>query len=385
MNNRSSSSREPGGSEEKTLAGDLESVRNLRAAKASAPLLDELANDIQALNERDLRAAVVCLVGPTGAGKSTLLNALAGVQVAQEGVDRPTTTTPVVYAPADIDELELGLQVDAKISRYQASADRPWSGHVLIDAPDVNSIRREHRDTVRALAAASDVLVVVLHHQAVVEEITTEFVDGWADRRRVAVVLNRVDQLSTDAAALLLAQVRETASERWGVDPDAVFGVSALRARENEGEDPGFRALVGWLAGLVDAGVVRGIRRTNREGTRRRLATEVGAIADATADDIGLIRSSLAEGWDTFADQANKDVARRLVVRRADVELALGAELAKRWRGPGGILLRIGMWGSVGTLGALALRRNPLAAGAFAVGGQVADKLRSSVAERRLE
>lgn len=364
---------------------DLRSVRELRAAKSRLPVLDELADDLSTVEARELRAAVVCLVGPTGAGKSTLLNALAGVAVATEGIDRPTTTTPVVYAPSDLDEKELQLGTAAKIAHYEASDARPWSGHVLIDAPDVNSIRRDHRDTVHALAGASDVLVVVLHHQAVVEDITAQFIDGWADRRRVAVVLNRVDQLSSDAAALVTAQVRELAMSRWGVSEQAVFAVSALRARENDGDDPGFRGLVAWLAGMVDRGEIKGIRRENREGIRRRLASEVGRIAEASAGEWQLLDGSLAEGWDALVERGGEDTARRLLARRADLELALGSELAKRWRGPGGWLLKIGMWGSVGSIGALALRRNPLAAGAMAVGGQVLDRVRTSVAERRLE
>jgi energy-coupling factor transporter ATP-binding protein EcfA2 len=375
----------PDGDGSDNLKRDLEVVRGLRAAAGRRPLLDDLEGDLAAVEERALRAAVICLVGPTGAGKSTLLNALAGAEVAREGVDRPTTSTPVVYAPADLDEEIPGLEGEVEVVSYEPSPERPWSGHVLIDAPDVNSVRREHRETVRRLARISDVLVVVLHQQAVVEESTSAFVDAFADRRRVAVVLNRVDQLSERAAADVLAQVRSTAAERWGVGGERVFAISALRARQGDTTHEGFAQLVAWLAGLLDAGVVHGIRRANRSGVRRLLAGEVGRIRAAVAADFERLDLALADGWEAFAARTETETGRRLAARRADLELALGAELAKRWRGPGGWLLRVGMWGSVGSLGAFALRRNPLAAGALAVGGQVADRLRAAVAEHRIE
>ena len=137
------------------------------------------------------QAAVITLVGATGAGKSTMLNALAGRPIAEEGVDRPTTRRPVIYAPRDADLRDLleGVgEVDREpdgvaVVRYDAAPEGPWTAQILIDAPDLNSVAAEHRAVVTALAERSDVLLVVLHRQAVVEEASVSFIDAFARRR----------------------------------------------------------------------------------------------------------------------------------------------------------------------------------------------------------
>ncbi|MFM8410561.1 MAG: dynamin family protein, partial [Alphaproteobacteria bacterium] len=164
------------------LREQVDDVAVLRAVERRRPEIDRLLADLDRQVARVQRAAVITLVGATGAGKSTLLNALAGRRVAKEGVNRPTTREPVVYAPEDADLSELvdgvgGSGPDAPgiaVVRYDA-ASGPWTAQVLVDAPDMNSVDERNRDTVTALAERSDVLVVVLHHQSVLEEASVSF------------------------------------------------------------------------------------------------------------------------------------------------------------------------------------------------------------------
>lgn len=364
---------------------DLETLASLRAGAERAGQLSELSADLEAQASRAGRAAVVCLVGPTGAGKSTLLNALAGRPLAIPGADRPTTTVPVIYAPDGVEVPRLDGFREATRHHYQVNSQLPWSGHVLIDAPDVNSIRSDHRDLVAKLALEADVLVVVLHHQGVVEESTTSFVDQWQDRRRLAVVLNRSDEMTDSARKSLMDQTAAMAAQRWGVPADAVFCTSALRAQAGAGQDQGFDALVAWLAGLLESGIVDDLRRDNLRGTERRVASEASLVLDASGQRFDALETAMDDGFAAFSDQAVADSNRRMRARRGDLELTLAREMSKRWRGPGGWLLRFGTWGSVSAVGALAVRRNPLAAGALALGGQAADRLRSSLADYRLD
>src|SRR5262247_240441 len=88
------------------LHDDIAIVSALRAVTQRRADLDRQIGRVQ-------RAAVITLVGATGAGKSTLLNALAGRRIAREGIDRPTTRRPVIYAPHDADVSELvGPEID---------------------------------------------------------------------------------------------------------------------------------------------------------------------------------------------------------------------------------------------------------------------------------
>ena len=360
---------------------DIAATRVLRAVAERGDDLDALAADYRRRQAEPANddPLLVVLVGPTGAGKSTLLNALAGSEVAQEGADRPTTQTPVVYVPEDTAVDVSGMFGSAVSVQYEAVA-KPWSGHVLVDAPDFNSVRTEHRAIVEALADIADVLLLVVHRQAVVESATASFVDGYRERRRLAVVINRSDELSADSLATLTDQVRGVARDRWGVDADRVFTTSALRARSGR-EDEGFQQLTAWLQVLRDQQQAKAVRCSNLAGISGALRHRYGEVAGEVGAELGELERRLGSGWAEIAETIGADVRARVRARRGDIDALFASEIAKRWRGPGGWLLRLGLIGAVTTL---AVRRNPLVAGAVAGGGALFDKVRAGRLQGRL-
>ncbi len=376
------------------LHDDLAVVTGLRAVAQRRSELDRLTADLERQIARVHRAAVITLVGATGAGKSTLLNALAGRRIAQEGIDRPTTRRPVIYAPHDAEVSEL---VDPEVERPEGrdseggpvvvrydAASGPWTAQVLIDAPDMNSIDEQHRATVTALAERSDVLVVVLHHQSVLEEVSVSFVDAFAGRRQLVFALNRADELTEAARSALLAQIRALAATRWRAPPGPVLSICA-RAAQSQPHAEGWAEFCQALHDLVRESTITGVRRLNALGTAARLGGLFAAVRDETAEDLAALPADAATGLDKLGERCAAEVADRLGLRRADVSALLWAEAAKRWDGPGGWALRAGGITSLGLgAGAASASRNPLRAVGTAAGALAADQIQHAVRAHRL-
>jgi hypothetical protein len=255
---------------------------------------------------------------------------------------------------------------------------------VLIDAPDLNSIDVQHRAVVTALAERSDVLVVVLHHQSIVEAASASFVDAFAGRRRLIFVLNRIDELTREARADLLAQVREMARERWQAPEAPVAAVSARQAR-SQPDSEGWSDFCLTLHALAREGTIGAARRLNALGLAARLQTIVRDVRDEVGGDLAALGEEVAAGLEKLEARVGADVAERLELRRVDLRELLSAEAAKRWDGPGGLALRAGGMGTLGLgAGALLLRHSPLIAAGAASGTIVAEQLQRALREQRL-
>ncbi len=369
------------------LDRDLAAVSELVPVRARGEEIERLRRDLERQLERVHQAAIITLVGSTGAGKSALLNALVGKPVALEGTDRPTTRRPVVYAPRDADLTQLleGLPgEEPDVVRYDLDGSGPWTEQVFVDAPDTNSIALEHRDVVRALADKSDVLLVVLHRQSIVEEASVSFLDAFAGRRELVFVLGRADELTPAARESLLDDLRRLAAERFGA-PDAPVVATSARAAQKDPGVPGWSELTEALRGLVRHGVLGGVRRHNALGTAAALQELFAQISVAIADDLRELPGDVERGFATLVERTADEVALRLSLRRADLASLLWGEAAKRWDGPGGWALRAGGLSGLGLGAGLVLaRRNPLLAAGAAVGSHAVGKLRESLERRRV-
>lgn len=376
------------------LRDEVARISDLRAMARRKSLLDRLLSDVDRQLTRVQRAAVITLVGATGAGKSTLLNALVGASVAEEGVDRPTTRRPVIYAPADadVDEL-LGEAITRPQGRESEGApvvvrhtawNGPWASQILIDAPDLNSVDEQHRATVTALAERSDVLVVVLHHQSVIEEASVSFLDHYAGRRCLLFVLNRADELTTAARQALLTQIHELAASRWQAATAPVVALSA-RAAQSQPNAEGWQQLCAALHDLVRESAITGVRRSNAVGTAARVQAVFADVRDEVSADLAVLPDAVATGLEGLVDRVGEEVALRLAVRRADLQALLVSEAAKRWDGPGGWALRSGGATQLGIAAGAALAgRSPLLAAGTAAGAVAADQVQRAMRDRRV-
>lgn len=368
------------------LARDLARVAPLRAVAARGAEIDALVADLDRQLERAERTAVLTLVGATGAGKSALLNALVGRPVALEGIDRPTTRDPVIYAPRDADLGDLLAGLDAalpgvapRVVRYEAGA---WNAYVIVDAPDLNSIESSHRDLVRALAERSDVLVVVLHRQSVVEEAPVAFLDTFARRRGLMFVLNRSDELATSAREALLAQIRELAATRWHAPDAPVLAFSARLAQLQPRES---LELLQHLSDAVHENELARVRRRNALGTAALLAEAFARIRADVDGELAAVSDEVAAGLDQLASRIGDESAARWQLRRAALRRQLWSEAAQRWDGPGGWALRAGGLGALGLgAGAMLARRHPLLAAGAAAGSVAAEQIGRAVERQQI-
>jgi GTPase SAR1 family protein len=150
---------------------------------------------------------LVLLLGPTGAGKSSLLNTIAGAEVSQVSVLRPTTRDAVLYASESDSHRILASSRLAAIAKERlklAAAPASSDGVAVIDAPDIDSVERDNRELADVMVETSDLCVFVT--------TATRYADlvPWEVLRRVrerglplVVVLNRVPADEHDRATVV--------------------------------------------------------------------------------------------------------------------------------------------------------------------------------------
>ncbi|MSS46600.1 ABC transporter [Cutibacterium sp. WCA-380-WT-3A] len=175
---------------------------------------------------------VVALAGATGSGKSSTFNALAGAQLADPGVRRPTTSkaTAAVWGTQSAQTLLDWLDVPR---RHHMGSEDPLDGLVLLDLPDHDSVRTEHRLEVDRLVEMVDMIVWVVDPQKYADAaLHTRYLAPLARHAEVmTVVLNQVDRLDEEQRKSCLRDLRRLLDSE-GLDKAKIM---AMSARTGEG------------------------------------------------------------------------------------------------------------------------------------------------------
>jgi GTPase Era involved in 16S rRNA processing len=206
------------------------------AVKRARDVLDRTGERLRLGVDR----TVVALVGATGSGKSSLFNALAGMEVAEVGVRRPTTgqATACVWSADGADALLdwLGVPQRQRTNRESVlDADRQTDLHglVLLDLPDHDSTSLSHRLEVDRLVELVDLLVWVVDPQKYADEaLHHQYLRRMVGHEAVMlVVLNQLDRLSPAEAQTCTTDLRRL------LDADGLGAVRLLTtsARTNTG------------------------------------------------------------------------------------------------------------------------------------------------------
>lgn len=154
-------------------------------------------------------AYVLALAGGTGVGKSSLLNALAGHTVSAVRAVRPTTDEPLAWVAEDRREELAGLLSWLGVRHTASHADAALRGVAILDLPDVDSVRTEHRARVDELLPRIDSVAWVVDPEKYDDERLHAYLRSLvahADRMRF--VLNKADRLSDAEREVLVADLR---------------------------------------------------------------------------------------------------------------------------------------------------------------------------------
>ena len=193
----------------------LARLRDAVEAARSIGLEDEAA-EVRAVARRVGRRSgfggsvyVMALAGGTGVGKSSVLNALAGSVVSEVRAVRPTTDRPVAWV-AEERRSELGPLLEwLKVETVIGHANKRLADVAILDLPDVDSVRGEHRALVDVLLPRIDAVTWVVdpekYDDARVHAYWRELAPH-ADRLRF--ILNKADRLTASEASQITEDLR---------------------------------------------------------------------------------------------------------------------------------------------------------------------------------
>ncbi|MFI6652964.1 GTPase [Streptomyces sp. NPDC050529] len=279
-------------------------------------VLDEAA----ARQRLSSRHTVVAIAGASGSGKSTLFNSLAGAQISETGLRRPTTAAPLACSWTDgaaglLDRLAIPGRLRRRPQPGSAAADEALQGLVLVDLPDHDSAARGHRDQVDRVLALVDAVIWVVDPEKYADAALHErYLRPLAGHAEVTfVVLNQIDRLPGEAADQVLDDLRRLLDEdgmALGEHGEPGATVLSLSALTGDG--------VGELRELLGRFV------QDRTAATRRLSADVDAAAAR------LRPVYVAEGRPGLGEGAREEFADRLA--EAVGAAAAGQAAEREWR-----------------------------------------------------
>lgn len=315
-----------------------------RAAVAQARLA-ALADEVRAAR----RPLVVLMLGGTGVGKSSLMNALAGEEISPASTGRRAFTSALqVYHHAEVSLAPLALPAPFEAHPHAVESLRD---KLIIDAPDLDSTAREHRQRVEAALPLVDVVIYVTTWQKYRDRALNEVVAGLRGAHSFVFALNQIDAVEPSERGALKADLEEALREVGFRAPEVLpLSATASVARDRglpcdeEGAE-GVRALRSLLWESLRRVEVEALKalsatqRAARELTLLAAATDLGVgaqgseaeplerVAEALERAMGAVEAERVafEGELEAALEASMSDARRRLAREINARRTAGA------------------------------------------------------------
>jgi small GTP-binding protein len=251
--------------------------------------LEPSDDDIAALHQAELdldELFMLVVVGEFNAGKSAFINALLGDEVLQEGVTPTTATVTLLRYGERSAERQIGDQLTERT--YPAPFLREIT---IVDTPGTNAIIRRHEELTRTFVPRSDLVLFITSADRPFTESERAFMETvreWG--KKIVLVLNKIDLLSTPADLERVVQFIESNSVALLGQQPEIFPVSArLAKRAKASDNPGetaalqqasrFEALENYIFSTLDeAGRIR-LKLATPLGVAERVLDKYGAVA----------------------------------------------------------------------------------------------------------
>ena len=282
---------------------------------------------------------VLALVGGTGVGKSSLLNALADSSVSEASVLRPTTSEPIAWIPADNGAELRRLLEWLGVTDVREHDREALTKVAILDLPDVDSIKPEHRARVEDLLPRVDAVAWVTdpekYHDAVLHDA---FLQRWLPRLdRQVMIVNKVDRLGDkDRERVRTDLERDLGITTAGRDRTWVQVLLTSAQPPDAQEGPDLDELQRWL---VDSAEAKAVIRARLTSTLRDAIGSLARIAgiDPSSEPQPLLgaddrRTALAEATATVLSAVDLQGLERQAVA------ATRASARARGTGPIGLI-----------------------------------------------
>jgi GTP-binding protein EngB required for normal cell division len=255
----------------------LQRLQEAAAAAFDLGLIDRAksARELVERTERRLgfpgQVYVLALAGGTGVGKSSVLNALAEEPVSPARALRPTTEQPLAWV-ADQARQELSPLFDwLGVERVVGHHRDDLAGVAILDLPDVDSVRIEHRAIVDALLPRIDAVAWVVDPEKYDDERLHAYLRRLAPHaERMRFIFNKSDRLDPREQRMLVDDFRRRL-EGDGIEQPLIDMVSAA-------DGTGFDDLRADLDRAADAKAI----------VAAKLATDAATEVDNIAREAGL-------------------------------------------------------------------------------------------------